>query len=304
MPPGHELPACRIDEYLVNRFGALGRTSTPYYNTFVNEKFKVPNLERLSVVVATILLAFAITQFIREPAGNSSFDLGGFIIPFNFNLSTLITIAIAGMTASGADWILRDHPNITGKSTLPHLLIPAISAWVQSVILNNMADTPGKWVAFTFGGVFLLMVILAEYIVIFPDDYRKPIAIALLTAFIYATLLALLVALDSADQRLIISLPAVGLATGILSMRIFQFQSQKEWPFLHSLVCLLVTTQVAAALHYLPISPISHGLILLGTIYFTINFILSLDRGVTTRRALIESLIPQLLIWLVAIWIN
>lgn len=270
----------------------------------MNEELKIPNLERLSVVVATILLAFAITQFIQIPAGNSSLSLGGFIIPFNFNLSTIITISIAGMTASGVDWILRDHPYLAGRTTIPHLLIPAITAWVQSVILNNMAETPIKWIAFTVGGVFLLIVILAEYIVIFPEDYRKPIATALLTAFIYAMLLAFLVALESTDQRLIISLPAVGLATGILSMRVFQFQSEQEWPMLPSLVCLLVTAQFAAALHYLPISPLSHGLILTGTIYFTINFILSIDRGVSTRRSVIESIIPLLIIWLVAIWIN
>ena len=282
----------------------LGRSNTPYYNTFVNENLKLPNLERLSVVVATILLAFAITQFINIPSGNSSISLGGFIIPYNFNLSTLITISIAGMTASGVDWILRDHPNLASRSTIPHLLIPAITAWVQSVILNNMADTPVKWIAFTVGGVFLLLVILAEYIVIFPDDYRKPFSTAILTAFIYAMLLALLVDLDSTDQRLIISLPAVGLATGILSMRVFQLQSDQEWPWLPSIVCLLVAAQLSAALHYLPITPLSLGLIILGIIYFTINFILSLNRGVSSRRAVIENIIPFLLISLVAIWIN
>jgi hypothetical protein len=270
----------------------------------VENKFNLPNQERLSVVVATILLAFAITQFIKVPEGTEGISFGGILIPINFNLSTIITIAIASMTASGVDWILRDHPEIKDRSTIPHLLLPAITAWVQSVTLNNMADTPFKWGAFVVGGIFLLVVIMAEYIVIFPEDYRKPIAIALLTALIYAVILALSVSLVSTNQRLIILLPAVGLGAGILSMRVFQLQIQREWPLLPSLACLLVTSQLAAALHYLPITPLSYGLILLGALYFTINFTINLEQGVSQRRAAVEGIIPLLLIWLVALWIN
>lgn len=270
----------------------------------MTEKFKLPNQERLSVVVATILLAFAIAQFIEIPGGTSQISIGGIFIPVNFNLSTIITIAVAGMTASGTDWILRDHPALSGRSTLPHLLLPAITAWVQSVTLHNMGDTPFKWIAFTVGGIFLLVVIIAEYIVIFPKDYRKPIAMSLLTALIYALILALSVALASTNQRLIISLPAVAIGAGVLGMRVFQLQLDQDWPLLPSLTCLLVTSQIAATMHYLPISPLSYGLIILGVLYFTINFTINLEQGVKLRRAAIEGLIPLIIIWVVALWIN
>lgn len=270
----------------------------------MNEKFRLPNQERLSVVVATILLGFSISQFIQKPMAGSSIFLVGILIPINFNLSTLITIAVAGMTASGTDWILRDHPALKGKSTIPHLLLPAITAWVQSVILNNMADTPFKWIAFTVGGIFLLVVILAEFIVIFPEDFRKPIAVSLLTALTYAVILALAVALDSTNQRLIIMLPAVSLGTGILSMRVFQLQLEKDWPVLPSFFTMLVVTQIASALHYLPITPLSFGLIMLGALYFTINFTIGLELGTNPKRAVFESLIPMVIIWTIAIWIN
>lgn len=270
----------------------------------MTDEIRLPNLERLSVIIATILLAFAISQFIETPVGTRQFSVGGILIPFNLNLSTLITIAVALMTASGTDWILRDHPYLGGKSTIPHLLLPGITAWVQSVTLNNMGDTPFKWIAFTVGGVFLLFVIIAEYIVIFPEDYRKPIAASSLTALIYALILALSVALASTNQRLIISLPAVGLGAGILSMRVFQLQLEKDWPVLSSLASLLVVSQIAATLHYLPITPLSYSLILLGTLYFTINFTINLEQGSRPRRAAIEGIIPLVVIWIVALWIN
>jgi len=167
-----------------------------------------------------------------------------------------------------------------------------------------MANTPFRWVIFTVGGVFLLIVILAEFIVIFPEDYRKPIAISLLTALTYAVILALSVSLVSTDQRLIISLPGIGLGAGILSMRVFQLHMEREWQYLPALSCLVVTSQLAAGLHYLPITPLSYGLILLGTLYFSINFAINLDQGVIPRRAAFEGIIPLLIIWVVALWIN
>lgn len=270
----------------------------------MNEKYRLPNQERLSVVLATILLGFALSQFIQKPESGSLLSVVGILIPINFNISTLITIAVAGMTATGTDWLLRDHPGLQGKSTVPHLLLPAITAWVQSVILNNMAETPFKWIAFLVGGIFLLIVILAEYIVIFPEDYRKPIAVSLLSALFYAVILALSVALDSTNQRLIIILPAVSLGTGILSIRIFQLQLEKEWPLLPSLATMLMVTQIATVLHYLPVSSLSFGLILLGALYFTITFTIGVENGTNPRRAAVEGLIPMLLVWVIALWIN
>lgn len=255
-------------------------------------------------MVATILLGFAITQFISIPEGTNQIPIGGFLLPLNVNLTTIITIAIAGMTASGTDWILRDHPALSGRSTIPHLILPAISAWTQSVILNNMANTPFKWIAFTVGGIFLLVVILAEYIVIYPEDYRKPIAMSLLTALIYSLILAFTVALDSSVQRLIVSLPAVAIVVGVLSMRVFQLQLGVDWPILPSLACLLVTSQIAATLHYLPISPLSYGLLLLSVLYFMINFTINLQQGNKPQRAAIEGVIPLLIVWAIALWIN
>lgn len=270
----------------------------------MTEKFNLPNQERLSVVIATVMLAFAISQFIDIPVGSSQFSIVGIVIPLNINLSTVITVAIAGMTASGTDWILRDHPTLSGRSTIPHLFLPSITAWVQSVTLNNMADTPFKWISFTVGGIFLLVVILAEYIVIYPEDYRKPIATALLTALIYALMLVLTVSLDSSNQRLIISLPAVALGAGMLSMRVFQLQLDQNWPILPSLSCLLITSQIAATFHYLPVSSLSYGLVLLGALYFPINFTINLDQGTNPKRAVVEGGIPLLIIWLVALWLN
>ena len=120
----------------------------------------------------------------------------------------------------------------------------------------------------------------------------------------YALILVLTVSLDSSNQRLIISLPAVALGAGILSMRVFQLQLDQNWPILPSLACLLITSQIATTFHYLPVSSLSYGLVLLGALYFPINFTINLDQGVNPKRAVVEGVIPLLIIWLVALWLN
>jgi hypothetical protein len=275
-----------------------------YYNLFVSVYQNLPNRERLSVVLSTIMLAYGISQAVNFPAGSTSVAIGGILVPFTLNIPTIITIAVAGVTASGTDWVMRDHPALKNKLTLPHLLLPTLSAWVLSVSLNNLADVPIKWVVLIIGGIFIMLVILAEYIVLNPQDYRSPIAVALLTAIAYAMLLALAVALVSTDQRLIVLLPAIVIGVGVLSMRIFQLQTNLSWPILEAAACTLMIAQLATALHYLPVTPISFGLLVMGALFSMINFILNIEREIGLLRSVIEAVIPSVLTVILALWLN
>ena len=250
------------------------------------------------------MLAYGLSQAVDFPTDNSAIAVGGILIPFALNIPTIITIAVTGVTATGTDWIMRDHPALKGKITIPHLLLPTLSAWILSVSLNNLADVPLKWLVLIIGGFFLFIVILAEYIVLNPEDYRSPVAVVGLTAIAYSMLLALAVSVASTDQRLIVSLPAIALGTGVLTMRILQLQTQLPWPVLEATSCMLVISQLAAVLHYLPVTPISHGLLILGALFSTVNFIINIERKIDIVRSLIEAAIPSILTVILALWLN
>ena len=256
------------------------------------------------MVVSTIMLAYAISQAVDFPSQSTPITVGGILIPFEFDLPTIITLAVAGVTATGTDWIMRDHPALKNRLTLPHLLLPTLTAWILSISLNNLANVPFKWLVLIIGGVFLLLVILAEYLVLNPDDYRAPLGTALLTAIAYAMILALSTSLESTDQRLIVALPAITLGSGVLSMRILQLQTDKAWPVLESAACLLVIAQLGSALHYLPISPLAYGILILGTLFSMVNFIINLTNKISLTRALIEAAIPFVLTIITALWLN
>jgi hypothetical protein len=264
----------------------------------------IMNQERLSIVVATILLAYTLTKFVNVPSRIITIDLLGIFIPLTIDYSTIITLSIAGMTASGTDWLLRDHPRFESQSTLPHLLLPALTAWILSVILSHLPNDPLWWLVFIIGGAFLILVIFAEFIVLDEDDIRRPIAIVMLSALSYAMFLSLLVSLRSANLRLVMTLPAVAVSSGALSLRVVSLQNPSQLRFPEAAASLIIVSQLAAALHYLPISPLSFGLFLLGTLYAIINFITTVSKEAFSRNSLIEPISVLILLWGLAVWLK
>jgi hypothetical protein len=262
------------------------------------------NQERLSIVIATILLAYTLAKFVNVPSRIISIDFIGILIPITINFSTIITLSVAGMTASGTDWLLRDHPRLEEKSTLPHLLLPALTAWILSIILSNLPNDPLWWVVFTIGGGFLLLVIFAEFVVLDEEDIRRPVAIAMLSALSYAMFLALIVSLRSSNLRLVMTLPGVAISSGALSLRLVIFQNPGQLKFSEAIASLIIVTQLTAPLHYLPVSPLSFGLLLLGALYATNNFITNTSQEILSRRSLIEPVSVLVILWGLAIWLN
>jgi hypothetical protein len=264
----------------------------------------MPNRERLSIVIATVLLAYALTQLVTDPGQTISFSIGGIYLPITLNFSNIVAFAVAGVTASGTDWVLRDHPELKTKSTLPNLLLPSTTSWVLYLTINNLGENPLRWLVFISGGGFLLVVILAEWTVLSSDSLQRPLAEILLTALAYTLYLALLVTITAAQQRLFISLPTFTLAALALSIRVIQLQIKTQTAIALAAASTVTTVQLSAALHYLPIQPLSASLLMLGALYSANNFSVNLEQNQQIKRALIEAGVPFILLVVIAVWLN
>lgn len=254
------------------------------------------------MLIAMILLAYALGQFINTPGKLVPIQFIGVFVPIQINLNTIVSVAVSGMTATGMDWLLRDHPSLGKKSTLPHWLLPGLTAWIIHVTLTTLSVNPIWWLAFGLGGGFLFFILLAEYIVVDPDDIRYPIATAGLNALAFALFLILAVSLHSIDLRLVMLLPALSLAAGLITLRVLQLHHPTEkWPYMEPLVSLVIVAQITTALHYLPISPLGFGLALLGLMYAFVNFQLNLEEGIPLNKAMRTPLIVLGVLWPLAI---
>ena len=262
----------------------------------------LPDPSRVSVLTAAVLLAHALTRVLSAGVFPVNIPLAGIALTFNVNLNTAIAILAAGLTATGMDWLLRSHPSLRQQRTLEYWLLPTLTALVVGIALSTLPPGPLWWLGFGLGGILLVMVFLAEYVVVDPDDVHFPLATAALTALSFTLYLILAVALRSAGVRLFLLVPALFLAAGLVALRTLHLRLGERWEFGWAVGIALVGVQLGAALHYWPISPVRYGLALLGPAYALTGLAVSLMEGNPFRRAAIEPALMMAVMWGLALW--
>jgi hypothetical protein len=268
------------------------------------QRQSLPDIDRLSVLAAAILLAYALARFIDLPALNLSIQLPGIFLAGVINVHTVISFLVAGLAASGADWLLRDHPALHGQPTVQHWFLPGLTALVIGITLFQLPVGAFWWGVFGIGGILLILVLIAEYIVVDPSDLRQAPASAGLTAVSFALLLVLAIVLRSASLRLYLVMPGLTLSAGLISLRTLHLRLNGQWKILEALVIALIVGQLSAAFHYWPISPVAYGMAVLGPAYALTSLITGLANGESVRRAAVEPVVVLLLVWGTAAWLR
>jgi hypothetical protein len=270
----------------------------------MNKPRYLPDAERLSVLTATIVLAYAMTRFVQIPASELAVQLPGFYLNMTVNLNSIIALLVAGLTASGADWLLRDHPDLQGQGQPQHTLLPALTAWAISIPLAQIQAGPVWWLALAAGAALVTLTVVAEYVAVDAEDIRYPLAAAGLTAVSFALYLILAVTLRAMGPRLFLILPALTIAGGLVGLRALHLRLPGEWAFIEAGVIGLILGQITAALNYWPLSPISFGLLLLGAAYALSSLIVNLVEEKPLRQAIIEPGLAVLLACGAALWLR
>lgn len=129
------------------------------------------NRERLSVLIALILLSLGLLPLIESPTSGIGGSFFGTPLKLEFSATTLVAVLAAALSCAGLDTLLRAHPKIRRGEvtrTLPYWIIPALTVVVASQILTSIA-TPGTWVTVLFAtGAILWLECIAEYATIDP----------------------------------------------------------------------------------------------------------------------------------------
>ncbi len=265
----------------------------------------LPDIDRISVLTATVLLTFALTRVLERSAYLISFQLFGFLIRFDIDLRVLIIVLAAGLTATGMDWLLKSHPLISKKErTLEHWLVPMLMALVLGLPLYLLRTNPLWWLGFGLGAVLLVLVFWAEYVVVSPGDLNYPTAMVLLIVLSFALYLILTAVLRYSGARLFFVLPIIFLATFLVSVRTLNLRRGGRWEIAWALGIALVGVQLAAGLHYLPLSPVYYSLILLAVLYGLTMLVNSILDGIPVRQAVLEPGIMLILLLALGFWLR
>src|SRR5512141_1347877 len=106
---------------------------------------------RLSVLAATVLLAYAMTPFISVPERTMQVQLPGIFLILTLNFQTLTAVIAVALAGLGADWLVRSHPNYAALAKdSRHWLLPALTAWVIGEPLNHLTVGLEWWAIFAF----------------------------------------------------------------------------------------------------------------------------------------------------------
>lgn len=270
----------------------------------MDERSYLPDSDRVGVLTATVLLAFALTHLIQAPEFNLEIQLPGFFLLIPLNLYTAMSVLTAGLTATGMDWLLHSHPSLNGRPTYQWWLLPTLTTFVIGVPLSILPGGVAWGVGFAVAGTFLFFVFVAEYIVVDPGAPYYTIAMAGLTAVSYTLFFLLAVALRYTGARLYILAPALFLAAFLASLRILHLRLSGRWEYAWSAGIAFVCVQITSGLHYWPLSPIQFGLLLIGSLYGLTNLAINLAEDQPARRAVLEPAIIIGICWGLAIFIH
>jgi hypothetical protein len=267
------------------------------YNPFMPAINSKPDNQRISVLLATILLAYALTRVINTPDYIFSFTLAGVDLAFSLNVNMAFSLLAGGLAATGVDWLLRGHPSIQPGETIEHWLLPTLSALVLGVALYAMPTGIAWWVGFALGAILMLGIFRSEYAAVDPGDTNYPAATAVLSAISYAMVLILAIVLRANNLRVILVAPALFITSGLASLRIIHLRLNERWMYGWAVGIALITTQLGSALHYWPLTPVQFGLAVLGPVYALTNLAVSLVEDVPLRLAVIEPAIILAVLW-------
>lgn len=262
-----------------------------------------PSLDRMGMLIASVLLTFALTQLIQSPRLTLTLELPGFYFAFPLTLGTFMTLFASALTAAGMDWLTREHPSLGEASNRKNLLLPTLTTFVMGTPLALLAGQSSWWMGFVLGAVLLTAVCVAEYISINPNAPAYAFARAGLTAVAFALFLILLTSLRYSGARMILLVPAVFIVAGLISLRILYLDGSDRWDFPWAIGIGLICAQLSAGLHYWPLSPIQFGLAITGPLYALTTLSANLAENIPLRRAVVWPAVVLGMAWVAALFL-
>jgi hypothetical protein len=264
----------------------------------------LPSTNRIGMLVASVLLAFALTRLIQSPRFTLTITLPGFYFAYPLTLGTAITILAAALTTTGMDWLIRDHPTVGQKPSIEHLMLPTLTTFVVGAPLALLSNETAWWIGFAFSAVLLASVFLAEYITI--DASAPPYAFARagLTALAYALFLILATSLRFSGVRMFLLIPVIFIVAALISLRILHLDGTDRWDFPWAIGIGIVCVQISAGLHYWPLTPMQFGLALTGPLYALTMLSANLTVNIPLRRAVLGPAIIIGLAWVSVIFLR
>jgi hypothetical protein len=230
---------------------------------------------RLSVLVAVLLLGSALFRFIELPEHTWKLEPLGSPLEIHVTGTWLLTALMVGLVCTGTNLILHDHPHVQespGRPIYVAWILPGIMAGLAAYLLTHVASWP-LWIGgLVVAGVSISMVVSAEYTAVSPKSPGYATARLTLNMLAYLLAFALFAIIYHTRSRSLITatlmmFTAALLALDLLSVADVQFGRV----VMFAGVVALIVGESTWVLNYWQTSAWAGGLLLLLIFYFSAN---------------------------------
>lgn len=252
--------------------------------------------DRLSVLLAVLLLGSVLFQFVELPKQTWSLQPLGSPLEIHLTETTLLVAFMVGLVCTGTSLILRDHPQLTADPERPiyiSWILPAFLAGISVYLLSLSPTLPIWMVGLFLTSLALGLTISAEYTAFSPHTPGYPTARLALNMLAYLLAFVLFTLIYQTRMRSLITSPLTALTAALLGLNLL---SIGDVPLKRALLFAGITGLIVGestwALNYMHIRAWAGGVLLLLVFYLTVNM---------AHQYLLESLSNSILIELAVI---
>lgn len=262
--------------------------------------------EQLSLLAGMNVLGLTLSLLLVLPARTFNFAFLGSQASIVFSGSWLFALLLSVMTAAGVESIMRAHPRVhlsATQYTVILWILPCILVAGTALTLPLFRDSaPLAFLTIVGAGIFLVLVVLGEYLSIDMQDRAYAFARLGLNVAVYVAAFVLFQAIYAFKLRSILSAPLIGVVAALLALELLRASEQdvrRTW--LYAATIGLAMGEVLWAINYWNVNPLFGGLTLLIVFYLLTGFAQQyLMRHLNWRTVLEFVLVTAFIVFLVA----
>jgi hypothetical protein len=230
-----------------------------------------PDRNRLSVLTAIIILAYALARFLDLPARVWRTTLLGSSLEVTLDGPFLMLLIVAALISTGAEALIRSHPFLLEQPThigVRHWILPGLTALILGAALNRLTDPRWWWVGLSLSVLALLAVLIAEYVTVDPADPRRDGVSLAVTALAYALAVLAFTFFYSLSYRALISASLSGVIATSLAWRLLALKAISPGRgVIYAALVGVVCAEVFWALTYWRLPPTAAALLVMIPFY-------------------------------------
>ncbi len=241
----------------------------------MQETVKPLDRNRLSVLIAVLLLGSVIFRFIELPERVWNLQLLGSPLEIHVTETWLLITLMVGLVCTGTSLILHDHPHLVEHSGRPiyvSWILPGVLIGLSAYLLARISTWP-MWIGgLTLVGIAISLVISIEYTAVSPDAPGYPTARLALNVLAYLLVFTLFAIIYHTRTRSLVTATLTLLTATLLALDLLSVADVPLWRvLLFAGIVGLIVGESTWALNYWQVSAWVGGLFLLLIFYITVN---------------------------------